>query len=76
MKRIREAHREADITLLTTPEFEALAKSSRYFNTVIPDGEPKDVGDTLSVIGWMRRARFERIYDCRTPRAPTSISRL
>jgi hypothetical protein len=45
MKKIREAHPKAKITLLTTPPFEALAKLSPYFNTVETDGRPGDFGD-------------------------------
>jgi ADP-heptose:LPS heptosyltransferase len=46
MKKIREAHPKAKITLLTTPPFEALAKLSPYFNTVETDGRPSDFGET------------------------------
>ena len=63
MKRIREAHPKADITLLTTPRFEKLAKSSRYFNAIETAGEPEGVGDTMALVGWLRRSRFDRIYD-------------
>ncbi|MGZ8363380.1 MAG: glycosyltransferase family 9 protein [Caulobacteraceae bacterium] len=63
MRRIREAHPRAWITLLTTPQFEALAKSCPYFNAVEADGEMEGVGDTLSLMGRLRRARYERIYD-------------
>lgn len=63
MKRIREAHRGSHITLLTTPQFESLAKACPYFDQVEPHGEPEGMGDTWSVMGWMRKAKFERIYD-------------
>ena len=63
MKRIRDAHPKAEITLLTTPQFEALAKSSGYFNHVVPEGAPGGVGGMLTLIGWMRRSRFDRVYD-------------
>lgn len=63
MKRIRDAHHQAEITLLTTPQFEALAKSSGYFNHVVPEGAPSGVGGMLALIGWMRRSRFDRVYD-------------
>lgn len=63
MKRIREAHRGSHITLLTTPQFDSLAKACPYFDQVEPHGEPEGMGDGLAVIGWMRRSKFERIYD-------------
>ncbi len=63
MRRIREAHPKADITLLTTPRFEQLAKSSRCFNAVETAGEPAGMGGTIALIGWMRRSRFDRVYD-------------
>ena len=63
MQRIREAHPRASITLLTTPRFETLAKSSRWFNAVVTEGEPDGLGETMSLVGWMRRCRFDRVYD-------------
>ena len=63
MKRIRDAHPKAQITLLTTPRFEQLAKSSRYFNAVETAGEPSGMGGTMALVGWLRRSRFDRIYD-------------
>jgi ADP-heptose:LPS heptosyltransferase len=63
MKRIREAHRGSHITLLTTPQFESLAKACPYFDQVEPHGEPEGMGDGLAVIGWLRSSKFERIYD-------------
>jgi ADP-heptose:LPS heptosyltransferase len=66
MKKIREAHPKAKITLLTTPPYEALAKLSPYFNTVDTDGRPSDLGETLAMIGRIRKARYDRIYDLQT----------
>jgi ADP-heptose:LPS heptosyltransferase len=63
MKHIRDAHRDSHITLLTTPQFESLARACPYFDQVEPHGEPDGMGDTLALIGWMRRTRFDRIYD-------------
>ncbi len=63
MKRIRQAHPHARITLLTTSPFEALAKSSPYFNEVLSDGRPQAPGDWLRLRGAIRRARFDRVYD-------------
>ncbi|WP_297506447.1 glycosyltransferase family 9 protein [uncultured Caulobacter sp.] len=66
MKKIRAAHPKAKITLLTTPPFEALAKLSPYFNTVETDGRPLDFGDMMTMIGRVRRARYDRVYDLQT----------
>lgn len=66
MKKIREAHPKAKITLLTTPPFEALAKLSPYFNTVETDGRPSDFGETMAMIGRIRKARYDRVYDLQT----------
>ena len=63
MQRIRLSHPKAQITLLTTPRFEQLAKSSRYVDHVEPAGGDGGLGSTLRLAGWIRRARFDRIYD-------------
>ena len=66
MKKIREAHPKAKITLLTTPPFEALAKLSPYFNSVETDGRPDDFGDLSKMLGRLRSARYDRVYDLQT----------
>ena len=66
MKKIREAHPKAKITLLTTPPFEALAKLSPYFNTVETDGRPEDFGELSQMLGRLRKARYDRVYDLQT----------
>ncbi|USQ97471.1 glycosyltransferase family 9 protein [Caulobacter sp. RL271] len=66
MKKIRQAHPKAKITLLTTPPFEALAKLSPYFNHVETDGRPGDLGETFAMIGRIRKARYDRVYDLQT----------
>lgn len=66
MKKIRQAHPKAKITLLTTPPFEALAKLSPYFNSVETDGRPMDFGDITRMLGRLRKARYDRVYDLQT----------
>ena len=61
--RIRAAHANAPITLLTTPPFEDLAKVSPYFDRVWTDGRPVGVASWLKLIVRVRRARFARVYD-------------
>jgi ADP-heptose:LPS heptosyltransferase len=64
--RIRAAHPEARITLLTTPQFETLAKLSPYFDAVETDGRPSGPGGWLALVARLRRARFDRVYDLQT----------
>src|SRR5689334_7137974 len=66
MKKIREAHRKAHITLLTTPPFEALAKSCPYFNAVQTDGRPDNIGQWMEHRRCIRAARYDRVYDLQT----------
>lgn len=66
MKRIREAHPDAHITLLTTPPFESLAKACPYFDAVETDGRPEGIGQWLALLGRLRRARYDRVYDLQT----------
>jgi ADP-heptose:LPS heptosyltransferase len=64
--RIRAAHPDARITLLTTPPFETLARLSPYFDAVETDGRPAGPGQWLRLIGRLRGARFDRVYDLQT----------
>jgi ADP-heptose:LPS heptosyltransferase len=66
MKRIREAHRKAHITLLTTPPFEALAKASPYFNAVTTDGRPESFAQWMALRKRLRQANYDRVYDLQT----------
>jgi ADP-heptose:LPS heptosyltransferase len=64
--RIRAAHPEARITLLTTPPFETLARLSPYFDAVEIDGRPSGPGEWLRLVGRLRRANYDRVYDLQT----------
>jgi ADP-heptose:LPS heptosyltransferase len=66
MKRIREAHPGARITLLTTPPFETLAKACPYVDAVETDGRPSGLGDWLRLLTRLRRAKYDRVYDLQT----------
>ncbi len=66
MKKIREAHAKAHITLLTTPPFEALAKASPYFNAVDTDGRPESFPEWIALRRRLRAAGYDRVYDLQT----------
>lgn len=66
MRRIREAHPDAHITLLTTPPFEALARLSPYVNAVDTDGRPEGFRAWMALLGRLRRAKYDRVYDLQT----------
>ena len=62
---IRAHHPQAEIVLLTTPPFAALAEASGCFDQVWPDRRPKpfDVPGWLALARRLRRAGFARVYD-------------
>jgi ADP-heptose:LPS heptosyltransferase len=62
-ERIRAAHPDARITLLTTPPFETLAQTSPFFDRVEIDGRPRDPAAWLGLVLRLRRERYDRIYD-------------
>ena len=76
MRRIREAHPKARITLLTTPPFEALARACPYFDEVETDGKPEGPGAWLALRGRLKAARYDRVYDLQTSSASERIFHL
>lgn len=66
MRRIRDAHPGAQITLLTTPPYAGLATASGLFDHVETDGRPRRVGALLSMLRRLRRARYDLVYDLQT----------
>lgn len=66
MARIRAAHPGAEITLLTTPPYAALAAASPYVDKVETDGRPPGLVDTLRMLARLRRAGYARVYDLQT----------
>lgn len=76
MKHIREAHPKAQITLLTTPPFEALARACPYFNEVETDGKPEGPGAWLALRARLKAARYDRVYDLQTSAASERIFHL
>ena len=65
-ERIRAAHRDAEITLLTTAPYASLAAASPYFDRIETDGRPGRLDRTLAMLGRLRRAGYERVYDLQT----------
>jgi ADP-heptose:LPS heptosyltransferase len=66
MKKIRQAHPKAHITLLTTPPFEALARICPYFNAVDPGGRPESFREWMALRQRIKAANYERVYDLQT----------
>ena len=66
MKKIRQAHPKAHISLLTTPPFEGLAKASPYFNAVFTDGRPDGLRAWIALRRRLRAAKYSRVYDLQT----------
>src|SRR5262245_8299134 len=66
MKRIRQAHAKAHITLLTTPPFEALAKICPYFNAVDTGGRPESFGQWMALRQRIKAVNYDRVYDLQT----------
>jgi ADP-heptose:LPS heptosyltransferase len=63
---IRAHHEDAHITLVTTRPFAALGRATGYFDEIWDDGRPRTVAAYCALVGRMRRARFDRVYDLQT----------
>jgi ADP-heptose:LPS heptosyltransferase len=66
LRRIREAHPEAEITLLTTAPYARLAEACPWVDRVEADGRPKGLRATTRLLRRLRRARYDRVYDLQT----------
>lgn len=66
MKKIRQVHAKAHITLLTTPPFEALAKICPYFNAVDTGGRPEGFSEWMALRKRIKAAGYDRVYDLQT----------
>lgn len=66
MRKVREHHPSAQITLLTTPPFETFAKACPYFDRVEIDGRPRDTSGTTRLLRRMRAEKYDIIYDFQT----------
>src|ERR1700754_1005945 len=65
MAAIRAAHPAADITLLTSKPLAELGKRSGWFTHVEIDSRPgcRDLGAWWRFRRWLRKGRFDRVYD-------------
>lgn len=63
VKLIRERHVGARFTLLTTEATKEIAEKSPYFDTVEADGKPTEPQAITKLIGRIRAAKYDMIYD-------------
>jgi len=66
LPRIRAAHPDAEITVLTTPLYAGLFALSPDVDRVETDGRPKGVAATVAMLRRLRRTGYERVYDLQT----------
>lgn len=68
MAAIRRHHRDARVTLLTTPPFRDFAQAAQLFDEVWDCGRPSgvDVAGWLSLRRRLRQGGFARVYDLQT----------
>ncbi|WP_068875268.1 MULTISPECIES: glycosyltransferase family 9 protein [unclassified Phenylobacterium] len=76
MKKIRQAHPKAHITLLTTPPFEALARICPYFNAVDTGGRPESFPEWMALRRRIKGANYARVYDLQTSAHSSRIFQL
>ena len=64
-KRLREVHKSAHITLLTSKPYVGLGEACGYFDDVVIDVRPKfyQLGKLFTLRRFFRDSGFERIYD-------------
>ena len=62
-KIVRDVHRSAHITLLTTPPFAEFARVSPYFNAVEDDGRDKEMKSQVAMTKRVRNVGYDMVYD-------------
>ncbi len=72
---IREVHRAAHITLLTTPEFAEFSRACPYFNAVEDDGETTDSRQRAVMVKRCREAGYDMVYDLQNDSQTVSFLR-
>ena len=66
MRTVRQAHRSAQITLLTTSPYKNLSEKCPYVDIVETDGRPESVGATRALLKRIRQQKYDIIYDFHT----------
>ncbi len=66
LRRIREAHAEAELEVLTTPAFASLFEASGLADRVWDDGRPAGWRAQLRMLRRLRRRGYARVYDLQT----------
>ncbi|MCP5361603.1 MAG: glycosyltransferase family 9 protein [Hyphomicrobiales bacterium] len=68
MRAIREHHKDAHITLLTTPPYKTLGEATGWFDDVWVDTRPSfwKIRENFRTIHRIRDAQFDRVYDLQT----------
>ncbi len=65
-QQIRQAHPDAQITLLTTAPYAEFAQASGLFDKLETDGRPKGMAQVFRLFSRLRAARYDRVYDLQT----------
>jgi ADP-heptose:LPS heptosyltransferase len=75
---IRRHHPDAHITLLTTPAFVAFLTPAPYFDRIEVDDRPSWTRPFawLTLVRWLRREKFDRVYDLQTSRRSSQYFQL
>ena len=78
LQAIRAHHAQARVTLLTAEPLRRVAEASGCFDEVWVDTRPRpwDVPGWLSLARWLRRARFDRVYDLQWSKRSNAYARL
>ena len=66
LARIRAAHPDAELEVLTTPPYAPLFAASGLADRVWDDGRPRGFAPTLRLWRRLRRRRYARVYDLQT----------
>ena len=66
MKRIREAHPDAEITVLTTAPYADFFAASPYVDRVDAGGRPKGLFGSFGLARRLSKANYDRVYDLQT----------
>ena len=66
LARIRAAHPDAELEVLTTPPFAPLFQASGMVGRVWDDGRPRGLAATLRMVRRLRGRGYARVYDLQT----------